>query len=55
MVKWFTCECDVVDEDENGLVSYNCSHRNLTTIPACLQTATRSMYDLLCDTTICFH
>ena len=43
MVDWFTCQCDVVDEVD-GLVSYNCSNRNLTQIPSCLQTAVRSMY-----------
>ncbi len=48
MMNWFTCACDVVDEVD-GLASYNCSHRNLTTIPACLQTAVRSMYASLYD------
>ncbi len=46
MAEWFTCACDVVD-DVDGLAFYNCSHRNLTSFPACLQTYALSMYDAL--------
>ena len=42
MLNWFTCVCDVVAQAD-GLVSYNCSHRNLTSVPTCLQSGVRSL------------